>query len=196
MTEPVGPLFFDHATRAGLDLVAVAGAFAEFASDTDGDAPAHRLERGEISLEAYFDLLGPVGPAARQLLDPRSEWFVPAHFVAHQGMHRLAREVAARGYRTALVTNSVAEWLPWWSRIVPEADIFDAVIHSCEVGLRKPDPAMFSHAMGVLGLEAAETLFLDDFSANVAAGERAGLVTVHVVDHDRAIEQVHRLLGE
>lgn len=57
----------------------------------------------------------------------------------------------------------------------PELALFDALIFSSEIGLSKPDPAAFAAALGRLGREPGEVLFIDDRAANVAGAERAGL---------------------
>ena len=57
------------------------------------------------------------------------------------------------------------------------------MIDSCEVGLRKPSPAIFELTVERLGVPAFERcLFLDDFPWNVAAAEALGFQTIHVTD--------------
>ena len=50
---------------------------------------------------------------------------------------------AAAGYRTALLTNNVREWEPRWRAIFAVDELFEVVVDSAFVGLRKPDPAIY-----------------------------------------------------
>src|SRR5262249_25661262 len=107
------------------------------------------------------------------------------------------RRLRARGLLTALVTNNAREFSRGWRAMIPIAELFDAVIDSCEVGVRKPDPAIFSLALRELGGVAPEhAVFLDDFPGNVAAARRIGMHGV-LVDDDptRALAELELLLG-
>lgn len=195
MTHPIGNVFAVQSRAAGLEVTNIQQSMlADFSTGPDGDRPAHRLERGEITLADFMAQLHPDDRATRMLMDPQSEYFVPGHFEPHAGMHAFVDEVQARGFRTALITNSVVEWLPWWDRVVPNLDRFDAVVHSCKVGLRKPDPAIYLHALALLGVEPQEALFLDDFEAMADAARAVGMHVVHVTDHDTALTAARALL--
>jgi putative hydrolase of the HAD superfamily len=124
-----------------------------------------------------------------------SPHFVPASFEPHAGMFEFVAEVHAGGYKTGLITNSVAEWRPSWDRIIPHPEQFDVILHSYEVGLRKPDTAIYHLAAERLGVDIAEILYLDDFPANAVAGRRAGMTVVDVQDHATAIAEARSLLG-
>lgn len=196
MTRSVGPVFLRQAAAAGLEASTVKAAmWATFASEGDSDEPAHRLERGEITLDEFFALLGPLEPTARVLMDPASEYFVPAAFEAHDGMHAFFGEVHEMGMKTALISNVVDEWEPWWDAVVPPLERFDEVVYSCQVGLRKPNQAIYRLTMDRLGVAPEETLFLDDFPAMVDAARALGMVVVHVQDHEPAIDEARRLIS-
>ena len=196
MTHPIGNIFAAQARAAGLDVTNIQhSTLADFSTGPDGDRPAHRLERGEITLAEFMDHLHPDDRATRMLMDPASEFFVPGHFEPHAGMHAFVQEVQAAGFRTALITNSVVEWLPWWDRVVPDVERFDAVVHSCRLGIRKPDPAIYRHALELLGVEPHEAMFLDDFEAMADAARGVGMQVVHVTDHDTALAAARELLA-
>ena len=57
--------------------------------------------------------------------------------------------------------------------------MFDAVVISGEVGMRKPEPEIFAHVLDLLGVRAEETVFVDDLRQNVEAADALGLVGVH-----------------
>ena len=101
------------------------------------------------------------------------------------------------GCRTAIVTNNIREFGQGWRGMLPIAELFDAVIDSHEVGVRKPDPRIFELALERVGAVApARAVFLDDFQGNVAAAERLGLRGVLVEEAwERAITTLHDLLA-
>jgi len=107
------------------------------------------------------------------------------------------RRLRTRGLRTALVTNNAKEFSAGWRSLIPIAELFDAVIDSSEVGVRKPDPAIFSLALRELGGIAPEhAVFLDDFPGNVAAARRLGMHGVLVEDDpSSALAELERIVG-
>jgi len=195
LTAPIGPPFAAKAQQAGLDLRELqSSALVAFAAPGDSDLPAHRLERGEITLEEFLSGLDPADRASRLLMDPASSYFVPPAFEGHAGMHALVRDVRTSGRSTGVISNVVNEWLPWWEGTIP-MDCFDQVVFSSVVGLRKPNPAIYYHALIQLGVEPHEALFLDDFEAMVAGARAIGMHAIHVLDHDAAIAEARALLG-
>jgi epoxide hydrolase-like predicted phosphatase len=91
------------------------------------------------------------------------------------------------GVRTGLLSNS------WGREGYPRerfGELFDTVVISGEVGLRKPDPAIFALAAERLNLPPAACVFVDDLDVNVHAAEAAGMAGIH---HRRTEETVRRL---
>jgi HAD superfamily hydrolase (TIGR01509 family) len=78
------------------------------------------------------------------------------------------------------------------------APLLDVIVDSTVVGVHKPDPAIFEHALSPLGLEPAETWYLGDLVAyDAAAAEAAGLQSwvidhqgIHVVEHPRRVRSL------
>jgi len=153
-----------------LDLV-----FGPYHEDTDH--PWHRLERGEIGLDVAREAIIALGAAEGLETDP---YRVLAALGRGGGVRepfvQSARRARAVGMRTAIVTNNVREFREAWRAMLPVAELFDAVIDSSEVGKRKPDPAIFHHALEAVGGAAPErTVFLDDFAGNVDAARALGM---------------------
>ena len=99
-------------------------------------------------------------------------------------------------YRTALCTNNVKEGSKAWRERVPVDDLFDAVVDSSEVGMRKPDPRIFAHTLELLDIaDPRRAIFLDDHPGNIAGAERAGLVGLLVGDPAEAVIALDRLLA-
>lgn len=197
LTRPIGPAFVAQTVAAGLDVLDLQNsALVALSMPGDSDLPANRLERGEISLAEFFDTVHPGDRATRVLFDPVSPHFVPAFFEPSEPMHAFVDDLVADGYRLGVISNGVHEWVPWWEAMIPLRDRFDVVVHSCQVGLRKPNPAIYYHALVQLGVEPHEALFLDDFDAMVDGARSIGMHVVHVTDHDAAIAEARFLLNE
>lgn len=144
----------------------------------DTDHTWHRLERGEITLAAAREEIMAEGARHGLVFDPLE---ILARLAGDRGGVRTplvdrVRDLRREGYRTALVTNNVAEFRRAWHSMIPVDEIFDLVIDSSEVGVRKPDPAIYQLTLERLGGIAADrAVFLDDAPSNVAAAEALGM---------------------
>ncbi len=87
-----------------------------------------------------------------------------------------------RGLRVCALTNWSAETFPVARRRFAFLDWFETIVVSGEVGLAKPDPAIFRLALQRCNLQAERTVFIDDSAANVAAAHALGLVPVRFRD--------------
>ena len=74
-------------------------------------------------------------------------------------------------------------------------ELFDVVVISGEVGMRKPEQRIFRHTAALLGLEPPECVFIDDVQANVVAAEAIGLVGLHHREYGPTAERLGGLLG-
>lgn len=92
----------------------------------------------------------------------------------------LAEKLAAAGVPLALCTNAVRDLEPLWWDLYAWDELFPVIVRSYEIGARKPDPAMYHAVLERLGTSAAETLFLDDSAANIAAAAELGFATAAV----------------
>ena len=95
---------------------------------------------------------------------------------------RIMRELRAAGYRTYALSNWSAETFPTTRGIYPFLDEMDGVVISGEVGIGKPDPAMFHELLSRFNLTAAQTVFIDDWGPNIATASSLGLVAIPFVD--------------
>ena len=105
--------------------------------------------------------------------------------VHHDVVERIG-ELRAEGYRTGLLTNSFKEFRDHLEAHV-DFGVFDVVVDSSEVGLRKPEPEIYDLTTEMLGVPADEILYLDDFAANLVGAEAAGWRTIHVTDVGAAL---------
>ncbi|MGH3275985.1 MAG: HAD family hydrolase, partial [Streptosporangiaceae bacterium] len=105
-----------------------------------------------------------------------------------EAMHEIIRAARRAGLRTGLLSNS-------WGASYPRhlfPDLFDDVVISAEVGMRKPEERIFRLAARQLGLEPGECVFIDDIQDNVTAAGAAGLVALR---HTTAVQTREQLAG-
>jgi putative hydrolase of the HAD superfamily len=187
-----GGVFTESPFRAAESLGSELGAepgrlmeivFGPYREDTDH--PWHRLERGELTLEQAREQIMALGKREGLEADPYLLFArMAAAGGARQPMVERARRLRRAGYRTALVTNNAREFREAWRRMVPVDELFEVVVDSSEVGLRKPNPEIFLLALQRLGGIAPErAVFIDDFEGNLRAAASLGMHTV-LVDSD------------
>ena len=182
---------FPHADPETVTRIFV-GDYAE-----DGDHPWHRLERGEITLEQNRQLnRAALEAAGIELRPPPPGTPQTVTFTRSEPMVALVQELRAAGLRLGVLTNNVLEFRERWRAMMPFDEWFDDVVDSHEVGVRKPNPAIYQLALARLGADAARTAFLDDVPTNVAAADAVGIRGVLVEeDPTAAIATVRRWAG-
>lgn len=181
-----------HLTAAaGGDVELLVGRYHE-----DGDHPWHRLERGEIGFAEWFQDVSALAAAAGVELDLTPMAALREEMVVYPQVVERVLELRRDGYKTALVTNNVREGSNMWRSLMDVEALFDVVIDSSAVGVRKPNPAIFELALRELGVEDPTTAaFLDDLESNVAAAEAVGLHGILVGDPpDAALDELDALL--
>ena len=97
---------------------------------------------------------------------------------ALEGTVAILREVRAAGYATYALSNWSAETFEVTRRRYPFLDDMDGILISGEVGVGKPDPAIFRMFLARFGLVAGETVFIDDSDRNVATAASLGIVAI------------------
>jgi putative hydrolase of the HAD superfamily len=168
------------------------------ARDQHGEHPLFALERGEITERAFLDQLE---GALRKLLGrdvdlSRMAQLLMAHLHPNEELFAYYRRLRdERGLRLGILTNNVREWEPLWRPKLPIDEIFDDVVDSAFVGMRKPEPEIYELALSRLGGEATTCAFVDDNELNVTAARELGFHAVHFHDTSQAIAELDALLG-
>jgi putative hydrolase of the HAD superfamily len=193
LTTPLQEGFLAYQDESGVSLEQLGNAMGR-AAEEHGDHPLFVLERGEITeaefrarierhLEDGFDLTR-LRTLYFERIDPN-----PA-------MVEFVRELRGRGVRAALLTNNVREWEPLWRAKLPEVDeLFEVVVDSAFVGLRKPDPAIFELTLERLGGVTAERcVFVDDLDVNCDAARALGMAAVRFESAEQAIPEIEAFL--
>ena len=74
-------------------------------------------------------------------------------------------------------------------------ELFDVVVESSRVGVRKPDPRFYEIACAELGIEPTEAVFLDDLGINLKPARALGMTTIKVDDPAQAIAELEAIVG-
>jgi len=175
--EGIDPVHYAEAMTAWLGPEAVAG------------NPAELLERGDLS-EAEFEHALAARLHTRDGRPLVASGLLTRMFAGtrHEPvMVSVVRRARAAGIRTALLSNS-------WSMSVYDraswSEMFDVIVISGEVGMRKPDADIYLHTARLLGVAPGACVFVDDLAVNVRGAVAAGMVGVH---HESAVGTVAEL---
>jgi putative hydrolase of the HAD superfamily len=199
--EPIGGLIVDW---GGVMTTNVFGSFSAFcrAEGLDpallaqifrGDPAARELligfEEGRVEEAAFEAKLGGVlGLASPEGLIDR----LFAGSMLEESMVAAVRAARSAGIATGLISNS------WGTTRYPRellADLFDGIVISGEVGIRKPAPRIYELGAQAIGHEPARCVFVDDLPFNLPPAVDLGMATVHHTAAETTIEELERLLG-
>ncbi len=205
LTTPLIGSFMAFQDRTGITGEALGNAMQRI-YERDGEHPLYELEKGHITEADFLETLR--GELAVDLgHEPEMHGFKEIYFEAlnpNEPMIEEMRAAKAAGLRMALLTNNVREWEPLWRTMLPVDEIFELVVDSAFVGMRKPEPEIYrltlerirAHDPAALGdLEFAECLFVDDVEVNCAAARELQINTVHFRDNDQAIAEIRAALA-
>jgi putative hydrolase of the HAD superfamily len=195
LTSPLAGSFQAFSDHSGIPLAALGGALAALAA-RDGSNPLHELECGRIGEERFMaDLAAEIATQLGRAIamgDFTERYF--AGLSPNTPMIDLMASLREEGYRMALLTNNVREWEPLWRAMAPIDEIFELVVDSAFVGMRKPDREIYELTLARLGLPAEDCLFIDDIEENCDAARDVGMAVVVHRDNDQAIAQIRAAL--
>jgi epoxide hydrolase-like predicted phosphatase len=109
-----------------------------------------------------------------------------------EAMLAAVRNAKLRGVRTGLISNS---WGKGRYDRTQFPELFDGVVISGEVGLRKPAEEIYAMGAEAVGLDPADCVFVDDLAGNLKPARALGMATVHHTVAERTIPELERLLG-
>jgi putative hydrolase of the HAD superfamily len=167
-------------------------------AEHEGEHPLFELERGRVSEADFLENL------SRELEPelghrPQLHRFSEIYFDAlgvNEPMIGVMGRAKESGFRMALLTNNIREWEPLWRAMLPVDEIFELVVDSAFVGMRKPEPGIYELTVERLGdgIEAVDCLFVDDVEVNIEAARDLGMQTVHFQSNDQAIPEIEAAL--
>jgi putative hydrolase of the HAD superfamily len=193
LTNPLWEAFAAWNERVGADA-GVLGVALQKAAEERGEHPLYALEKGEISEDEFTAAVQAQLPTEIQLDGFRDIYF--SHLHPNEPMIELMRDLRRRGFRMAMLTNNVREWEPLWRAKLPVDEIFELVVDSAFVGMRKPERAIYELTLQRLGdVRAQECVFVDDVDVNCAAASELGMTAVHYVSPEQTIAEVERAIS-
>lgn len=141
-----------------------------------------RCDRGEPFAEVIAEVVAAHPHYELQIRAARDRW-IETILGPVDGMPELLAELREAGYIQVGLTNFSAETFPEVSGY-PHLRLLDDVVVSGRIGVLKPDPEIYAHALEVAGVGADEAVFIDDSEQNVDGGRRVGLHTIRFEDVD------------
>jgi putative hydrolase of the HAD superfamily len=157
-----------------------------------------KFERAEIDIEAFDQLFA----AESRLLgaEVRGRDVLPLL----SGDLRPEMIEALRRVKTSFKTGCITNNLPANAigsssgRTLYVAEVtalFDHIIESAKIGLRKPDPRIYWMMVAALVVDPAACVYLDDLGVNLKPAREMGMTTIKVVDAPQAIAELEAATG-
>jgi len=153
-----------------------------------------RHERNELNFDEFCDAYEEEARAAGHTIDAREVIGCLSGDIRHEMVEAIRR--CHERLRTGLITNNMSPMdrsedapFPFWR------DLFDVIIESSIVGVRKPDQRIYEIACEELGVQPDEIVFLDDLGVNLKPAKQMGMTTIKVIDADKALAELEAAVG-
>lgn len=158
------------------------------------NAWAH-LERGDVSLEEFCRLYEGEARAAGHEIAGRDVLALLRGDLRPEMITAVRR--CSERLLTGLLTNNFVGMgaADGFGELADVLGLFDAVVESSQVGVRKPEPRFYEMACEALGVEPAEAVFLDDLGVNLKPARELGMRTIKVVDPAAALAELEAVVG-
>jgi putative hydrolase of the HAD superfamily len=165
------------------------------ATNPDTNAWAH-FERSDVDFDTFCRLFEEEARAAGGELDAREVIACLSGDIRPE-MVGAVRRCRDAGLRTGCVTNNIAPMHDGsgWGAALDVYRLFDVVVESSKIGVRKPDPRIYALACEKLGVEPPEVVFLDDLGINLKPARAMGMTTIKVGDPVAALDELERHIG-
>lgn len=196
LTQSLGDAFSQWASAEGIDYGHYLSALSTWMGPDAVDPrenPVHALERGELTVPHFEDELA---RALTQRGSPvRPEGLLTRMLsgleLAEESMVGLVRRAKAAGLRTALLSNS---WGNEYQRDGWDL-LFDVVVISGEVGMRKPEHRIYHHVLAELEVAPSQAVMVDDLQTNVAAAVMVGMVGVLHHNYEQTLQELEAVFA-
>ncbi len=196
LTAGIGDAFSAWAAAEGIDYGHYLAALRRWIGPEAVDPaenPVHALERGELEVPDFEHRLA--AALSEHGSQVRAEGLLGRMFagleLVEESMVGLVRRAKAAGLRTALLSNS-------WGNAYPREGwdtLFDAVVISGEVGMRKPEHRIYLHVLDLVGLQPAQAVMVDDLPPNVRGAVEVGMVGVLHESYERTLGELEAVFG-
>ncbi|MEA2412360.1 MAG: putative hydrolase of the superfamily [Thermoleophilaceae bacterium] len=187
LTTNVFDSFRAFGEAEGLDPQTVKRAFRE---DPEALGLLRELERGDIEVEEFEPRFGErIGVADTDGLVGRLFGGVGPD----ERMLEAVRQAGEAGICTGLISNSWGAGLSYDMSLLDE--LFEAIVISGDVGMHKPEPAIYMLGAERLGLRPEECVFVDDLRENCQGAEEVGMTAILHRGADSTLPELEKLLG-
>jgi putative hydrolase of the HAD superfamily len=154
-----------------------------------------KMERSEVGLDEFCTLYEAEALGAGHTIDAR-EVLACLGGDLRPDMVRALYAIKERGLVQAMLTNNFSPMDrgngdPRTSLL----DVFDVIVESSRVGVRKPQPEFYAIACEQAGVEPSEAVFLDDLGVNLKPARELGMTTIKVLDPSVALRELEDTLG-
>jgi len=167
----------------------------------NGDTNAWaKMERSEVSLDGFVALFE---EEARQNGHKVDGWRILQSLsgdIRPQMVEALRR--CSRAFRVACITNNMKSGEgPGMARSADKAKavadimtLFEHVVESSKLGMRKPDPRIYQHTCQLLDVEPDQCVYLDDLGINLKPARAMGMKTIKVESADQALGELEQII--
>ncbi len=196
LTTPLFGGFARIMEAQGLPIEALGHAMVK-ASERHGENPLFDFERGRMTEAEFFALLGDAleeEVGRRVPLQDFAEHYFSHLSPNHELIAHLRRVRDERGIRLALLTNNVREWEARWRSMLPVDELFELVVDSAFVDMRKPEPGIYALTLERLGLPGEACAFIDDLEVNCDAAREHGIHPIRFESTDQVVRELDALL--
>jgi epoxide hydrolase-like predicted phosphatase len=197
LTSPLLDSFLAFQDSSGISLEQLGQAMGAVAERT-GANPLFELETGRMTEAAFLRALevelSKLLERAVELHGFGERYF--EHLHPNTVLIDYMCALRGRGYKLAICTNNVREWEPLWRAKLPVDEIFEVVVDSAFVGVRKPERQIYELTLERLGVSAAEALLVDDIEINCDAARQLGMRAVWFRSTDQAVAEIERALAD
>jgi putative hydrolase of the HAD superfamily len=195
LTVPLIEAFAAYQDQSGTSLEELGRAMQKATEAAGGEHPLFQLEKGVITETDFLRAIEEHLPDGTHLHGFREIYFEALH--PNEGLIEYMRELRGRGLRMAMLTNNVREWEPLWRAKLPVDEIFEVVVDSAFVGMRKPERGIYELTLERLGdgIAAADCVFLDDVPVNVETAAALGMRAVRFESNEQAIPEIEEALA-
>jgi putative hydrolase of the HAD superfamily len=162
---------------------------ATFRERGEGLGLLRRLEKGEVTAAEFSEQFAPLlGVSPDNLVARLFGGIGP-----DEAMTKAVRRARRAGIKTGLISNSWGEGLAYEPALLEQ--LFDAVVISGDVGMHKPEPAIFLLGAERIGVAAGDCVFVDDLRENCAGAEAVGMTAILHRGAEGTLPQLEELLG-
>ncbi len=182
-----------------------AGLPPDFIRRINSQQPDHnawaRMERGELDRVGFIAAFEAEALALGHRVDAAHVLAIIGGEIRPEMVEALKR--VRQRYRTACITNNMpvgqgtamARSSEQARQISEVLGLFETVVESSKLNIRKPDPRIYTHTCELLGVEPEHCVYLDDLGINLKPAKAMGMRTIKVVSAAQALGELETYLG-